>query len=224
MTGGIMKKILIIEDDDRIRFVMKDFLTMNGYEVVEAIDGEDGLDKFYDDKFDLVILDIMMPKINGWEVCKRLKEEFDVPILILTAKTQEEDEVKGIELGADDYLKKPFSLKVFEIRVKKLLNLINKSKNTLQINDLLIDKDSHKVYLNNELIELTPKEYELLLFLIKNQNIALTREKLLNNVWDIWCESDLRTVDTHIKKLRKKIEIENIVTVRGVGYMFEAKE
>jgi len=219
-----MKKILIIEDDDRIRFVMKDFLTMNGYEVVEAIDGEDGLDKFYDDKFDLVILDIMMPKINGWEVCKRLKEEFDVPILILTAKTQEEDEVKGIELGADDYLKKPFSLKVFEIRVKKLLNLINKSKNTLQINDLLIDKDSHKVYLNNELIELTPKEYELLLFLIKNQNIALTREKLLNNVWDIWCESDLRTVDTHIKKLRKKIEIENIVTVRGVGYMFEAKE
>lgn len=219
-----MKKILVIEDDERIRFIIKDFLTMKGYQVVEAIDGEEGLDKFYEDKYDLIVLDIMLPKINGWEVCKRIKEEFQIPILILTAKTQDEDEVKGLELGADEYLKKPFSLKVFEIRVKKLLNLIGANKDILEFNNLKIDNKAHKVYLNDKAVELTPKEYELLLFLIKNKNIALTREKLLNNVWDIWCESDLRTVDTHIKKLRKKIRIPNIITVRGIGYMFEVNE
>ncbi len=210
-----MKKILVVEDDERIRFIIKDFLIMKGYEVVEATDGEEGLDKFYEDKFDLVILDIMMPNLNGWEVCKRIKSEFQVPILILTAKSQEEDEVKGIELGADDYLKKPFSLKIFEVRVKKLLDLIGIENKFVTYGDLKIDKEAYKVYVKEELIELTPKEYELLLFLVKNKNIALSREKLLNNVWDVWCESDLRTVDTHIKKLRKKINIDNIVTVRG---------
>ncbi len=219
-----MKKILVVEDDERIRFIIKDFLIMKGYEVVEAIDGEEGLDKFYEDKFDLVILDIMMPNLNGWEVCKRIKSEFQVPILILTAKSQEEDEVKGIELGADDYLKKPFSLKIFEVRVKKLLDLIGIENKFVTYGDLKIDKEAYKVYVKEELIELTPKEYELLLFLVKNKNIALSREKLLNNVWDVWCESDLRTVDTHIKKLRKKINIDNIVTVRGIGYMFEVNE
>lgn len=219
-----MKKILVIEDDERIRFIIKDFLTMKGYNVVEAIDGEEGLDKFYEDKYDLIVLDIMLPKINGWEVCKRIKEEFQIPILILTAKTQDEDEVKGLELGADDYLKKPFSLKVFDIRVKKLLNLIGANKDIIKFDNLKIDNKAHKVFVNDKNIELTPKEYELLLFLIKNKNIALTREKLLNNVWDIWCESDLRTVDTHIKKLRKKIKISNIITVRGIGYMFEVNE
>ncbi len=219
-----MKKILVIEDDERIRFIIKDFLTIKNYEVVEAIDGEEGLDKFYEDKFDLVILDIMMPNLNGWEVCKRIKSEFQIPILILTAKSQEEDEVKGLELGADDYLKKPFSLKIFEVRVKKLLDLIGIENKFLVYNNLKIDKEAYKVYVNNNLIELTPKEYELLLFLVKNKNIALSREKLLNNVWDVWCESDLRTVDTHIKKLRKKVNINNIVTVRGIGYMFEVNE
>ncbi len=219
-----MKKILVVEDDERIRFIIKDFLIMKGYEVVEATDGEEGLDKFYEDKFDLVILDIMMPNLNGWEVCKRIKSEFQVPILILTAKSQEEDEVKGIELGADDYLKKPFSLKIFEVRVKKLLDLIGIENKFVTYGDLKIDKEAYKVYVKEELIELTPKEYELLLFLVKNKNIALSREKLLNNVWDVWCESDLRTVDTHIKKLRKKINIDNIVTVRGIGYMFEVNE
>ncbi len=219
-----MKKILVIEDDERIRFIIKDFLTIKNYEVVEAIDGEEGLDKFYEDKFDLVILDIMMPNLNGWEVCKRIKSEFQIPILILTAKSQEEDEVKGLELGADDYLKKPFSLKIFEVRVKKLLDLIGIENKFLVYNNLKIDKEAYKVYVDNNLIELTPKEYELLLFLVKNKNIALSREKLLNNVWDVWCESDLRTVDTHIKKLRKKVNINNIVTVRGIGYMFEVNE
>lgn len=219
-----MKKILVIEDDERIRYIIKDFLTMKGYSVTEAIDGEDGLDKFYDDKFDLVILDIMMPNLNGWEVCKRIKAEFQTPILMLTAKTQEEDEVKGIEIGADDYLKKPFSLKIFEVRVKKLLDLIGIENKYITYGKLKIDKEAYKVYVEEKLIELTPKEYELLLFLVKNKNIALSREKLLNNVWDVWCESDLRTVDTHIKKLRKKVNIENIVTVRGIGYMFEVNE
>lgn len=219
-----MKKILVVEDDDRIRFIVKDFLLMKGYEVTEAIDGEDGLDKFYEDKYDLIILDVMMPKLNGWEVCKRIKSEFQTPILMLTAKTQDEDEVKGIELGADDYLKKPFSLKVFDVRVKKLLDLIGIDNKIIKFDDLKIDKEAHKVYIKENLVELTPKEYELLLFLIKNKNIALSREKLLNNVWDVWCESDLRTVDTHIKKLRKKLEIPHITTVRGIGYMFEVNE
>ena len=218
-----MKKILVVEDEDRIREIVSEYLGKNGFEILEAKDGYTALDVFYSQKPDLVLLDIMLPGIDGWEICKRIKREFKTPVLMLTAKTQDYDEILGLELGADDYVKKPFSLKILLLRVKKLLDLRDE-KSIMEFNELRIDRESRKVFLFNEEVKLSPKEYDLLIYLVDNIGIALSRNKILNNVWDLYTESDLRTVDTHIKNLRKKIGEIYIVTVRGYGYRFEVEK
>lgn len=211
-------KILVVEDEKNIRKVIKKILEMNEFEVLEACDGAEAMDIFYSKKIDLVILDWMLPKINGIEVLKMIRKESSLPVLMLTAKSQEDDEVEGLEVGANDYLKKPFSLKILIARVKKLLNLIGGNK---KYGVLEIDSNNHKVYIKEKEINISPKEFELLNYLILNSGIVLNREKILADVWDFAYDGDYRTVDTHIKTLRKKIGPEHITTVRGIGYKFE---
>lgn len=176
---------------------------------------------FYDKKPDLIVLDIMLPGINGWEICKKIKGEADIPVLMLTAKSQDEDEILGLELGAVDYMRKPFSMKILLLRIKKLLALSGHSQSSMEFEKLRIDRVSRKVFLNDKEVSMSPKEYDLLVYMAENRGIVLSRDKILNNVWDLYTESDLRTVDTHIKNLRKKIGEEYIETVRGYGYRFE---
>ena len=195
-------KILVVEDEERIRKVIKSFLEKKGYNVKEACDGEEGLDIFYEWNPDLILLDVMMPKKDGYEVCRAVREEKSTPILMLTAKTQEEDEIRGLEIGADDYIRKPFSLRILELRVKNLLG-----DEILSIGNFKFLKNEKSVYLENDSLDLPPKEYDLLYYLAKNQNKIFSREQILNNVWDLLCESDPRTVDTHIKNLRKKLDM-----------------
>ena len=211
-------KILVVEDEENIRKIIKKILEINEFEVLEACDGVEAMDIFYSEKIDLIILDWMLPKMNGIEVLKMVRQESSLPILMLTAKSQEDDEVEGLEVGANDYLKKPFSLKILITRVKKLLNLIGGKK---KYGCLEIDLNNHKVYIEGKDIVISPKEFELLNYLILNSGIALNREKILADVWDFAYDGDYRTVDTHIKTLRKKIGAEHITTVRGVGYKFE---
>lgn len=211
-------KILIVEDEERIRKVVRSFLIKNGYVVREAADGEEGLDLFYEWNPDLVLLDVMMPKKDGYEVCRAIKSEKTTPVLMLTAKTQEEDEIRGLEIGADDYIRKPFSLKILELRLKNLLG-----DEIYTIGNFRFLKNEKNVYLNEKIVDLPPKEYDLLFYLAKNHSKIFSREQILNNVWDLLCESDPRTVDTHIKNLRKKIGHEYITTVKGFGYKFEVK-
>ena len=211
-------KILIVEDEERIRKVVRSFLVKNGYIVREAADGEEGLDLFYEWNPDLVLLDVMMPKKDGYEVCRTIKSEKTTPVLMLTAKTQEEDEIRGLEIGADDYIRKPFSLKILELRLKNLLG-----DEIYTIGNFRFLKNEKNVYLNEKIVDLPPKEYDLLFYLAKNHSKIFSREQILNNVWDLLCESDPRTVDTHIKNLRKKIGHEYITTVKGFGYKFEVK-
>lgn len=211
-------KILVVEDEENIRKVIKKILEINEFEVLEARDGAEAMDIFYSEKIDLIVLDWMLPKISGIEVLKMIREESSLPILMLTAKSQEDDEVEGLEVGANDYLKKPFSLKILITRVKKLLNLIGGRK---RYGVLDIDLNNHKVYIKGKDTNISPKEFELLNYLILNSGIALNREKILADVWDFAYDGDYRTVDTHIKTLRKKIGAEHITTVRGIGYKFE---
>ena len=211
-------KILIVEDEERIRKVVRSFLVKNGYIVREAADGEEGLDLFYEWNPDLVLLDVMMPKKDGYEVCRAIKSEKTTPVLMLTAKTQEEDEIRGLEIGADDYIRKPFSLKILELRLKNLLG-----DEIYTIGNFRFLKNEKNVYLNEKIVDLPPKEYDLLFYLAKNHSKIFYREQILNNVWDLLCKSDPRTVDTHIKNLRKKIGHEYITTVKGFGYKFEVK-
>ncbi|MEI6858062.1 response regulator transcription factor [Psychrilyobacter sp.] len=211
-------KILVVEDEENIRKVIKKILEINEFEVLEACDGAEAMDIFYNEKIDLIILDWMLPKMNGIEVLKMVRQESSLPVLMLTAKSQEDDEVEGLEVGANDYLKKPFSLKILITRVKKLLNLIGGKK---RYGVLEVDLNNHKVYMKGKDINISPKEFELLNYLILNTGIALSREKILADVWDFAYDGDYRTVDTHIKTLRKKISPEHITTVRGIGYKFE---
>ncbi len=216
-----MKKVLIIEDEEKIRRVVKNYLEKNGYEVYEADNGISGLKIFRQNKFDVVILDIMLPEMDGWSICREIRGESTVPVLMLTARSAEEDEIFGLELGADDYLKKPFSLAVLLARIKVLINRKNPISNSLQFGDLKINEGAHRVFYAKEELALAPKEYELLLYLAKNRGIALSREQILNKVWEYNYYGELRTVDTHIKKLRKKLQGKFIETVRGFGYRFE---
>ena len=211
-------KILIVEDEERIRKVVRSFLVKNGYIVREAADGEEGLDLFYEWNPDLVLLDVMIPKKDGYEGCRAIKSEKTTPVLMLTAKTQEEDEIRGLEIGADDYIRKPFSLKILELRLKNLLG-----DEIYTIGNFRFLKNEKNIYLNEKIVDLPPKEYDLLFYLAKNHSKIFSREQILNNVWDLLCESDPRTVDTHIKNLRKKIGHEYITTVKGFGYKFEVK-
>lgn len=220
-----MKKILIVEDEKEIRNILKVYLLTAGYEVTEAADGEEAMKIFYEKPFDLVILDIMLPKKDGWSICREIKEYSSVPVIIITARDNENDEVFGFEIGADDYITKPFSNKVFLARVKTVLKnktIVNNS-NEIEVEKLKINDVSHSVSKEGKNLDLAPKEYEILMYFIKNKNIALSREKMLTEIWGYGFVGNDRTIDVHIKNLRKKIGGEYIKTIRSVGYKFEIK-
>lgn len=220
-----MKKILIVEDEKEIRNILKVYLLTAGYEVTEAADGEEAMKIFYEKPFDLVILDIMLPKKDGWSICREIKEYSSVPVIIITARDNENDEVFGFEIGADGYITKPFSNKVFLARVKTVLKnktIVNNS-NEIEVGKLKINDVSHSVSKEGKNLDLAPKEYEILMYFIKNKNIALSREKMLTEIWGYGFVGNDRTIDVHIKNLRKKIGGEYIKTIRSVGYKFEIK-
>ena len=214
-----MKKVLIIEDEDKIRKIIKTFLEKKSFKIVEVADGKDAIDSFLTEKPDLVILDVMLPHKNGFEICKEIREFGNTPVLMLTAKTQDNDEINSFQLGADDFLRKPFSLEVLLVRVNKLLNI--SAKGVIQISNIIINEQSRNVEVSGNDIKLSPKEYDLLMYLYRNKNIAVDRDKILNDVWNFSYYGDDRTVDTHIKSLRKKIGQDIIETIRGIGYMLK---
>ena len=224
------KTILIIEDEIRIRFLLKDYLLSEGFSVIEACDGEEGLMAFKNNNVDLILLDIMMPKIDGLTVLENIRTVSDIPIILLTAKSQEEDKLYGYDIGADDYITKPFSPKILVAKVKALLkrtaDLNEDQSSTKNYNGLTINKLAHEVKVDNVQLSLSPKEYELLVYLSDNIGIALTRDTILDNVWGIHYYGDLRTVDTNIKRLREKLgeKANYIVTVRGSGYKFDVSQ
>ena len=224
------KTILIIEDEIRIRFLLKDYLLSEGFSVIEACDGEEGLMAFKNNNIDLILLDIMMPKIDGLTVLENIRTVSDIPIILLTAKSQEEDKLYGYDIGADDYITKPFSPKILVAKVKALLKRtadLNEDKSsTKNYNGLTINKLAHEIKVDNVQLSLSPKEYELLVYLSDNIGIALTRDTILDNVWGIDYYGDLRTVDTNIKRLREKLgeKANYIVTVRGSGYKFDVNQ
>ncbi len=224
------KTILIVEDEDRLRKLICDYLKIENFKVIEAVNGSEALLLFSHKKIDLIILDVMMPNLDGFTVCKTIRKSSDVPIIFLTAKSEEEDKLTGFELGADEYVTKPFSPKVLVARSKALLKriegTIGKSDNMFDDQGLKVNLLSRQVYVNNKEISLSPTEYDLLAYLIKNKDIVLSRDSLLDNVWGYDYDGDLRTVDTHIKRLREKLndKAKFICTVRGAGYRFEVIE
>lgn len=218
-------KILIVDDESRMRKLVKDFLTKNDYVVVEASDGDEALDKFYNDKeIDLIILDVMMPGMNGWEVCKEIRETSKIPIVMLTAKGEEEDELLGYKLGIDDYITKPFSPKILVARIEAVFRRLgNEDKDSiLEVGEIVLDKSAHSVNIEGKEVDLSYKEFELLTYFMENVGIALSREKILNSVWNYDYFGDARTIDTHVKKLRSKMGSQGklIRTVWGMGYKF----
>ena len=200
-------KVLVVDDEERMRKLISDFLKIKGYETVEAGDGEEAIDVFFADKeIALIILDVMMPKMDGWEVLKTVREHSKVPVIMLTARTEETDELKGFEYGADEYISKPFSPKILVARVEAILRRsgVNQDE-VVRVGGIEVDKSAHSVKIDGKEIELSFKEYELLLYFIENKGIALSREKILNNVWNYDYFGDARTIDTHVKKLRAKM-------------------
>ena len=220
-------KILVVDDESRMRKLVKDFLVRENYEVLEAGDGEEALDIFYQEKeIALLILDVMMPKRNGWEVCREIRQNSNVPIIMLTAKGEESDELNGFELGVDEYISKPFSPKILVARVQAILRRSNKAPDAsdiLEAGGIRVDKAAHSVAVDGKEIELSYKEFELLTYFMENAGIALSREKILNNVWNYDYFGDARTIDTHVKKLRSKMGAKGdlIKTIWGMGYKFE---
>ena len=219
-------KVLMVDDESRMRKLVSDFLTRKGYEVIEAGDGEEAIDKFYEDKdIALVILDVMMPKMNGWDACKEIRKNYNVPIIMLTAKSDEASELNGFDCGADEYISKPFSPKILTARVDALIRRYYSidSSEIIDVGGIIINKAAHIVKINDEEIELSFKEFELLTYFVDNKGIALSREKILNNVWNYDYFGDARTIDTHVKKLRKKLgdKGDYIKTIWGMGYKFE---
>ena len=222
-------KILVVDDESRMRKLVRDFLVREDYEVLEAGDGEEALDIFYKEKnIALIILDVMMPKINGWDVCREVRETSKVPIIMLTAKSDESDELMGFELGVDEYISKPFSPKILVARVEAILRRTNQlnMEGSLNVGGICLDKNAHTVTIDGKNIEMSFKEFELLTYFLENQGIALSREKILNSVWNYDYFGDARTIDTHVKKLRSKMgeKGEYIKTVWGMGYKFEVDE
>lgn len=218
-------KILVVDDEARMRKLVKDFLTRKDYLVDEAGNGEEAIEMFFSDKkYDLIILDIMMPKMDGWEVCKEIRKESKVPIIMLTAKGEESDELLGFELGVDEYISKPFSPKILVARVDAILRRTNSldAEEILKEGLLEVNQSAHTVKADGKDVELSFKEFELLTYFIKNKDIALSRENILNNVWNYDYFGDARTIDTHVKKLRAKLGDcgEYIQTVWGMGYKF----
>ncbi len=221
-------KILVVDDESRMRKLVRDFLTKSGYEVLEAGDGSEALDIFFDEHnsdIALLILDVMMPKMDGWQVCKEIRQYSKVPIIMLTARSDERDELQGFELGVDEYISKPFSPKILVARVEAILRRTNQlgDDEKLEAGGIVIDKAAHQVTIDGQNIDLSYKEFELLSYFMENQGIALSREKILNNVWNYDYFGDARTIDTHVKKLRSKMGAKGdlIKTIWGMGYKFE---
>ncbi len=221
-------KILVVDDEVRMRKLVKDFLARQGYMVIEAGDGVEAMDLFYNEKeIALVILDVMMPKMDGWEVLREIREHSDIPVIMLTARGEEKDELLGFELGVDEYISKPFSPKILVARVEAILRRTQDSEaeSIISAGGIVIDKSAHIVKIDDQIIELSFKEFELLTYFVENQGIALSREKILNNVWNYDYFGDARTIDTHVKKLRSKLadKGELIKTIWGMGYKFEVQ-
>ncbi len=221
-------KILVVDDESRMRKLVRDFLVKKDYIVLEAADGSEAIDVFFDNKdIALVILDVMMPGMDGWEVCRRIREYSRVPIIMLTAKSDERDELLGFDLGVDEYITKPFSPKILVARVEAILRRTGcvDADEVIEAGAIRISKAAHQVTIDGEPVELSFKEFELLTYFAENQGIALPREKILNNVWNYDYYGDARTIDTHVKKLRSKLGKygEYIQTIWGLGYKFEVK-
>lgn len=218
-------KVLMVDDEARMRKLVKDFLAIKGYKVIEAEDGEQAVDIFFKEKdIGLVILDVMMPKMDGWEVCRTLRRYSQVPIIMLTARSEERDELLGFELGVDEYISKPFSPKILVARIEAILRRGNAGTGEiLEAAGIRVDKDAHEASVDGQPVDLSNKEFELLTYFMENQGMALSREKILNNVWNYDYFGDARTIDTHVKKLRSKLgeKGELIKTIWGMGYKFE---
>ena len=222
-------KILAVDDESRMRKLVKDFLTKKNFQVLEAGNGEEAMDIFYEEKdIALIILDVMMPKMDGWEVCREIRKNSKVPIIMLTARSDERDELLGFDLGVDEYISKPFSPKILVARVEAILRRTgqNNPEDVISAGGIVIDKAAHLATVDGKPMELSFKEFELLTYFLENQGIALSREKILNSVWNYDYFGDARTIDTHVKKLRSKMgdKGEYIKTVWGMGYKFEVDE
>lgn len=222
-------KILVVDDESRMRKLVKDFLTKKGYDVIEAENGEEAVDKFFETKdIALILLDVMMPKMDGWEVCREIRKMSQVPIIMLTAKSDEKDELLGFELGVDEYITKPFSPKILVARVEAILRRSNVigPEDIIEVGGIRLNKAAHEVTIGGESIDLSFKEFELLTYFVTNQGVALSRERILNNVWNYDYFGDARTIDTHVKKLRSKLKDkgEYIKTIWGMGYKFEVSK
>ena len=222
------KCILIVDDESRMRKLIKDFLTAKEYKILEAEDGEKALQVFEEnsEKIDLILLDVMMPKLDGWSVLRQIRQTSKVPIIMLTARGEEQDELFGFELGVDEYISKPFSPKILLARVEAILKRTQgETKEVKEYGGIEIDKEGRTVTVDGKVLELSLREYELLIYLVENENIALSRDKILNNVWNYDYYGDSRTIDSHIKKIRHKLGKRGkyIKTMRGVGYKFEIK-
>ena len=220
-----MYNILVCDDDKEIVEAIDIYLSQEGYHILKAYDGVEALNILEKEKVNLLILDVMMPKLDGWGVCREIRKESKVPIIMLTARSEERDELQGFDLGVDEYISKPFSPKILVARVNAILrraNVIGES-NEINAGGIVIDKAAHQVKIDDKEIELSFKEFELLTYFVENQGIALSREKILNNVWDYDYFGDARTIDTHVKKLRNKLGEcgKYIVTIWGMGYKFE---
>lgn len=221
-------KILVVDDEARMRKLVRDFLVKKEFTVLEAGDGEEALNLFYSDKdIKLIILDVMMPKMDGWEVCREIRRESKVPIIMLTARGDERDELMGFDLGVDEYISKPFSPKILVARVEAILRRTGKSaqeNEVLDVGGIHLDKAAHMVEIDGRSVDLSYKEFELLTYFMENRGIALSREKILNNVWNYDYFGDARTIDTHVKKLRSKLgdKGELIKTIWGMGYKLDA--
>ena len=221
-------KILVVDDESRMRKLVKDFLARQGYTVLEAADGMEAMDYFYADKdIALIILDVMMPRMDGWQVCREIRMHSKVPIIMLTARSEERDELQGFDLGVDEYISKPFSPKILVARVEAILRRTQGSGNADEISagGIVVDKAAHTVMSDGSPVDLSFKEFELMTYFMENQGIALSREKILNNVWNYDYFGDARTIDTHVKKLRSKLgdKGEYIKTIWGMGYKFEVE-
>ena len=222
-------KILVVDDESRMRKLVKDFLTKKGFTVIEAGDGEEAMDKFFEVKdIALIILDVMMPKMDGWQVCREIRQYSKVPIIMLTAKSDEKDELQGFDLGVDEYITKPFSPKILVARVEAILRRSNvqAADDTMDAGGIELNKAAQEVLIDGKSVELSYKEFELLAYFMSNQGVALSRERILNNVWTYDYFGDARTIDTHVKKLRSKLGAkgEYIKTICGMGYKFEVDQ
>ena len=221
-------KVLVVDDETRMRKLVKDFLSVKGFTVLEAGDGEEAVDIFFEQKdIALILLDVMMPKMDGWEVVKTIRKYSQVPIIMLTARGEERDELQGFSLGVDEYISKPFSPKILVARVEAILRRTSAgASDVTEVGGIVLDKVAHQVTIDGKPVDLSYKEFELLSYFIDNQGIALSREKILNNVWNYDYFGDARTIDTHVKKLRSKLgdKGEYIKTIWGMGYKFEVGE